>query len=582
MLSLSHALRTLHDAHAECLTQSRTVHDGAPMDAILRYIRRVETHASAFKDPGGEGGGLSNYPSVVTEHHLRLLRGDHELLSRDPPSELRQGLVAEAGALLTVLLAVMAEYNVLSPISRLPPELVALIIEECAAARLCEEDVAPRGYPCGHLRSVGRADATWRREAQFCRVWNDTYSTIPHPWRRISLATGLPFAATSADRAKSMPLDLDVPIYRAEDARSKLDFVSYHLHRTRRLVVVAYIDASQFPGLLTVAFPPVAPLLEVLELTLYGPWCFSEAPILQEAPLLHRLILRGSIIPPWGSSILTNLVSLEVSGTGSARQPPKTIADILATMHALEVLILSSVLEDVVDPAHPLPDFPEISLPVSLPSLKAITLFDRAPQILQFLWCVCPPEDADAAITCYTGYCPRTLSLIVAALPTRNRPQRISVSMTRGSATLWASSTSRTSVVLTHVAFHRGSNGQEPWEPLSLLDAAGGAFRISELDTLSLCSSGESDASDGAGAAWGRWHASLEPARALTCLEIDYKRASSLLAALETAPSPTASGGVFLPGLKTLLVVTGDVRMAPRLENRLRAAMAARGGVLEL
>ncbi|KAI0061579.1 hypothetical protein BV25DRAFT_1916927 [Artomyces pyxidatus] len=548
MLSLSHALRTLHDAHAECLTQSPTVHDGAPMDAILRYIHRVETHVSAFKDPGGEGGGLSNYPSVVTEHHLRLLRGDHELLSRDPPSELRQGLVAEAGALLTVLLAVMAEYNVLSPISRLPPELVVLIIQECAAAHVWDGDVTLLGHACNHNRTVGRADAPWRAATTFCRAWWHTSRDTPPLWNRVSLATGPSFAAMSILRAQNVPLELDVPLCNLDTAPHELSFVVSHICRARRLAI------GTATPLHPLALPPApAPLLEELLITRLG----GAESIIEKAPRLRYLTARRCPPLPWPLPGLQRLISLEIEdvtlGPGSATVA--TVAAAIQAMPALKRLSLHNAFQEAGHGPTPEPVPP----PTSMPNLASLCLRDDAPFIAEFLSLIRPATKASITLTPLTNCDVSTLRTIISTLPAASQPGTVDywgMIATEESGVEYASFQAASSDSVT-LMFVSGLSREERWDHLVILDAMRGAFPTRCLRVLTmLTQGGGGPEADTSGVLTPqRWRASLAAAGSLTSLTIYPAAVPSLLPALDApTPGPSPPEAPFLPQLRQLAV----------------------------
>lgn len=248
--------------------------------------------------------------------------------------------------------------NALAPISRLPPEILAVIFLFLSSSAFDE------GF--GYLK--------WLRVTHVCCHWRETALNFPHLWSRINftLLTRAGIAEIPA-RAKMAPLHLEAII--TAWSREHLDTfeqqLEAHISHTRHLSL-----SGECQTVLERLVSP-APALEYLALAnSYDPfdWPFQivvhDTLFNRTAPKLTSLRLFGCDIS-WKSRLFKTLQTLEIRSPSEETRPTlEDWLDALNEMIQLETLILDSAI-----PISPLSD-PRISKPRRAVTLHSLTQFD--------------------------------------------------------------------------------------------------------------------------------------------------------------------------------------------------------------
>jgi hypothetical protein len=278
--------------------------------------------------------------------------------SPEARDNLRQAIDDEIKALEESIRASKYHRNALAPISRLPPETLAVIFSFLSSSAF-DEGV---GY------------MAWLRVTHVCRHWRETALNFPHLWSRINF-TSLTIAgiAEIPARAKMAPLQLEVTatgwggVYFDAFERQ----LEAHISHTRHLSL-----SGEFQTVLERLTSP-APVLESLALSnTPRPFEWPVQMVIHDtlfnrtAPKLTSLRLVECDIS-WKSPLFKGLQTLEIrSPSKEARPTLEDWLDVLNEMTQLETLILHSATPNSI-----LGD-PRISKSQRTVTLPSLTQFD--------------------------------------------------------------------------------------------------------------------------------------------------------------------------------------------------------------
>ncbi|KAF9458416.1 hypothetical protein BDZ94DRAFT_1240010 [Collybia nuda] len=298
---------------------------------------------------------------------LRFLRNLRARLLND---EL-DGEKIELHGLSVIIHRLGSRRNALSPISRLPPELLCHIF--AFASRNAE---TYREYP---------PSLAWVKVSHVCGYWREVSRNNPATWSHIP-AFVLQWTQEMLKRSKSSPLH----VYYNEEEDTLLDHPDYSALTTAlgHLDRITDLSISTNAPYLDIPIANPAPILERFSLLMHsGP---RGAPIIPTihlfsgmAPRLRHMALGGACFD-LRSSLFQNLTSLELSNIG-VRAPgtvnsTEILINLFAGMPKLETLHLCDALPRV-DPRG----FSRAENRANLPSLTTLQIRDSLiPNILDF------------------------------------------------------------------------------------------------------------------------------------------------------------------------------------------------------
>ncbi|KAI0041281.1 hypothetical protein FA95DRAFT_1599051 [Auriscalpium vulgare] len=316
-------------------------------------------------------------PSASAEHfwlsatHARVshLRGPG-LRSEEDAANFRKLLLLERDALQAAMRSINAEINTLCPISRLPPELLALVFSQ-----LVKDETAE----C--LRLHESTALKWTSVTRVCHQWRQTAFQQSHLWRHIVL----PFSSESLldefiSRSNNAPLVLSwISKSRGPHRRPFLWHALKTMDRVERISIVNF--DGNVPDLCSLLVTP-APLLEAVDVGMHflasEPIHLPSTLFADHAPRLRHISLRNVAPFPWSSSF-PNIVSLKLTGASITPPPVPRLLESLRKMPLLEVLQLE----------HCLPVFPQgVSADddmVAPGHLKKLSLYDDLEKCVGFL-----------------------------------------------------------------------------------------------------------------------------------------------------------------------------------------------------
>ncbi|KAI0061578.1 hypothetical protein BV25DRAFT_1916926 [Artomyces pyxidatus] len=597
MIALSDGLLEIGDA----LAIVRCEHDkraATPIaidtgdDPTLIYRRRV---AEAGDD--GQGLGGSDVPRATAliratvGHYVQLARHDSSLLPPDSLLLLWRGLRGGVAALIAALRSAIGDYNALSPLSRLPHEIVLLVLEECSAI----DPIRPRTRkflpPPPTLRALMPVrywlidrEAGWLNATHACRLLRSIAINAPCLWQRISAVRGPACAAEMLQRVQRVPVDIDITLNRTTQPDWKLKLIKELLPAARRLTVSGRAYSMHSPFQLDLA--AAAPHLKTLELDPSWYWSFSADVFLNDAPSLRSVTLRGCRCPPWSSLSLGQLVNL----TAEIREPDlhvhipasafDAIADALHGMRSLQRLTLTHMLGPVSTPVPvaaapltPAPTAAPAALSVAtLPNLQSLKLEDGPEQTLRFLRLIRAPRGATATLTCKRCNPAEVTGILSALLGTGvgyevDPSTHLTFAVGLGTAHLSASRAGTE-----YLRFDTTPAAWPRWGVFDFVDAVRPVLPLSAVTQLSL----HDTTRHPAGLLCQRWHRSLGAARALKRLEIGGELTSPISAALSSPMSDSVPvNTLFLPRLLSLQI---EYYQGDSVRKQLAAVMRARGG----
>ncbi|KAI0056098.1 hypothetical protein BV25DRAFT_1832555 [Artomyces pyxidatus] len=324
---------------------------------------------------------------------VRLIPFD-DLASKSSLSDTLQSFDDEESSMRRAMQSLRTRRNALIPISRLPPEILTRIFTINAAADI----------PGIRDKTKTRPRLGWITVTHVCRRWREMVLDLPILWAQLALPLGDKWAEEMVARAKSVPLVFDCLV----------DGGMYRLTTQARNLIVKLAPRAKQLSLNTddphaaVLFPALktsAPLLDKLEIgytcryrivesgsqimplpAFSGP--FPDDFLGKHTPLLRYVRFYGSVLVPWTSSILNNLVSLSLhleedfdypddEGRDSAPSMDEVL-DALDRMTSLESLILTNGLPHPTNSSTP-------NRIVKLPNLKTASIQSTVARCATFL-----------------------------------------------------------------------------------------------------------------------------------------------------------------------------------------------------
>ncbi|TFY77738.1 hypothetical protein EWM64_g6274 [Hericium alpestre] len=271
----------------------------------------------------------------------------------------------ELEAMHLALCSLRTHRNTLTPISGLPLEILAWILQ------LHANDQPP-----------SKRDLGWIRVTHVCRLWRDAALHHPALWANVTTEPGSRWLDLMLERAKSGPLS-----YRqVKCGKDSKDFLSHVLpHLFPRIHSFSVDDTPEAVSVVAQSLKFAAPMLDALELIVVSPPGRHHRSLLPEgifdnnSPVLRRLHLKG-IRVAWSVPILRGLTHLHIEEEGNPNHTHGLDGGFfhaLKGLPALEILYLANVLPDEV-----------LSLDngsVPLLRLRSLTLVGEGPSRLYVL-----------------------------------------------------------------------------------------------------------------------------------------------------------------------------------------------------
>jgi len=278
---------------------------------------------------------LSRLVTSQARHVVLLLDLSYEISvymdtsSAEDRDRLRQAIDHEIKVLEDTLQSSKRRRNALVPISRLPPETLAMIFSFLSSSAFDED--------ADYLK--------WLHATHVCHQWRETALNYPHLWSHINFAKLRPAGiAEILARAKMAHLHLEAKINHWSKARFEAfeRQLEAHISHTLHLSISGEFQT----GLERLVSP--APVLEVLSLSnISHPFEFPP-PVIPDtifdgiAPKLANLELSGCNMS-WKSPLLKGLQTLQILRPSEEARPTlEDWLDALNEMSQLKTLILHS------------------------------------------------------------------------------------------------------------------------------------------------------------------------------------------------------------------------------------------------
>ncbi|KAI0047450.1 hypothetical protein FA95DRAFT_1679051 [Auriscalpium vulgare] len=292
----------------------------------------------SFAGQTGDGTREAYWREALRPHLSRIDNSSSQSSSDALESALRR----EESEILAALQTVRARINALLPITRLPPEIICLII-------LYHSQIDPF-FVEDEEDDIRSASIGWIRSTHVCRRWRQIALAHSVLWSCIPLSLSPTCISTFLDRCKSAPLRLELHALRSKRAEGKRaeDFVMKNIHRAQSVQIIDW-GMSLFTSVLPRMHDP-APFLEDFEFQDHS--SKAQLQVLSAdflggfTPRLRRLHFRSPSQFPWSSPLLVNLVSLTLRVPNMHIQdalPPPLLCEVLNAlerMPALESLTL--------------------------------------------------------------------------------------------------------------------------------------------------------------------------------------------------------------------------------------------------
>ncbi|KAI0312038.1 hypothetical protein OF83DRAFT_1177015 [Amylostereum chailletii] len=238
-------------------------------------------------------------------------------------TEARQVVQDELAALQKATRLVGSRWNELTPICRLPQEVLAYIFHLHVIEAQNSENPEP------YLFKLRGTDIHWVVQlTHVCRLWRHLALSLASIWTDVTFTAGVRWAREMLERSKTAPVNmkleeltpcdwLDGPDPHRMYKRASL--IPAHLHHIRSLNAWGCLCDVERVITSLVASAPVMEKLDIIvnkhsnaligadRSIVLGPDFLSE-----DAPRLRFVRLRGCVVP-WTSPLLTDLAYLELS-----------------------------------------------------------------------------------------------------------------------------------------------------------------------------------------------------------------------------------------------------------------------------
>ncbi|KAI0044861.1 hypothetical protein FA95DRAFT_211871 [Auriscalpium vulgare] len=285
----------------------------------------------------------------------------------------------------------------LSPVTRLPPEIL------CDVLHWCRSVWPPSKYPV--LNDDGLVlrhslDIGWINMTHVCRQWRTVALNDPTLWSHIIVQThGSRWLEEMFARSRSAALIVDG---KHNEAPALAALIIKHLPHTAEL----HIDSKLIVNGLCVP----APLLQRISLTEHSEHARAGIPLPPDflgnhAPRLQHLFIANALNFPWTvHSLLRNLRTLDLTYYGRSTEPPTlgVLLDALDAMPALQALTLGGCLPAPAPPTPrevPLPRLAYLRLSADIDELTSLLMHLKAPVSAQLNIQTTWLRDADEART---------------------------------------------------------------------------------------------------------------------------------------------------------------------------------------
>ncbi|KAF8556006.1 hypothetical protein OG21DRAFT_1507098 [Imleria badia] len=303
----------------------------------------------------------------------------------------------EINARYLPICALRTKRNALSPISRLPDELLATVFILYARQNHISEWAKVKTF------SVAPAPVPpWVRVSYVCRRWRTMALGCPTLWTYVFFASRT-WMTVLLRRSQMAPLRVGFDItYGTRRSLPMLEMLFEHLPRMEEFHIRG-VPPDAVPNIISKLLVP-APLLQSLQLTVLSkkrPLVPLDSPTLpvilsQTTPKLQSLVLARLDIA-WHSLTLTGITSLRLL-TMPRPHTMQQLSSILSQMPRLMEL----ELEDVLPWLSPFRQDP-LTEQITLPCLSRLSITATIPDIVHFLSHVHIPLETEIRLKCVFG-----------------------------------------------------------------------------------------------------------------------------------------------------------------------------------
>ncbi|KAI0044991.1 hypothetical protein FA95DRAFT_183472 [Auriscalpium vulgare] len=332
----------------------------------------------------------STYWSSALSSRLTSITSLSDIYNNSPTNPALTAFDDEALALLHTLQSLRSHRNAHTPISRLPPELLAQIFSLCADAdRIAADYVDEHDTPESHASSLMAI-------THVCHAWRALALDCPFLWSFVDFTLGEARASEIVRRARSAPLAFFGGIM-----GSGTDAVRLIVENKARIASLRLRAHGRVFGALFKGLGGDMPTLERLELTEDDEDDHGQRDVAQpdsdtpdapdavggvpaqvaalHMPRLRHLTLVSETALDWSALQLPALESLAVKLQQSAPfQPPPSLGTVLSALEGMPGLKTLSISNDLpAAPSHSLlPSTPWVGpeRPVALPHLEQLEL----------------------------------------------------------------------------------------------------------------------------------------------------------------------------------------------------------------
>ncbi|KAI0055564.1 hypothetical protein BV25DRAFT_1921712 [Artomyces pyxidatus] len=319
-----------------------------------------------MEDGGADGNRLEDVWSRTLRSRLSMHDSVHDTRrERELRDSTRIFMLAERADMVAALHSLDVRINALSPMSRLPPELLVHIFSYCIAESRTWQK-----------KNIGMG---WATVTHVCRWWRQVALCNPILWKHVYFPLNKSWAQEVMSRAKSAGVVVSW-IQQPETTQPKRPTSDLALDK---LDGIEQLRLNTFDGTLNdieAILQLSAPILEVVDIS-----CSPRALRVPtnlfggDAPRLRSLSIRGCLEFPWTAPALCNIVNLTVGkGNGFINPTRADLLGALQTMQALEQLALIKCLPSVSHASSS-------SLIIALPHLQYLELDERLMRCVDFL-----------------------------------------------------------------------------------------------------------------------------------------------------------------------------------------------------
>ncbi|KAI0042137.1 hypothetical protein FA95DRAFT_1564619 [Auriscalpium vulgare] len=267
----------------------------------------------------------------------------------------RQGLEQDRQQLFALKAIIEGRLNALTPVARLPSEILARIFSMVAL----DEPIVTHSRDYQNLEPGGPTSSAakrmgWIKVTHVCHYWREVALAHPALWERVSFSIGPEWTEELLARSKGAPIIVDLRGAQPDSDHSWYDHLCNHLGHMKAL----YMD-PKYTHIGFLALP--APMLEILDFChsrYSGPLTVSPPlPIFADhAPRLRSLTLYCWNPTPWRSPLFNSLTYLMIKGDARRSSFPgdgerfpifpsvDALVGALRSLESIETLILGDCL----------------------------------------------------------------------------------------------------------------------------------------------------------------------------------------------------------------------------------------------